>query len=137
MPATPITYPQVEQNFMNHDHADFIALRETIIDGLERTPTAELIDPLLDELLSHTVRHFADEEQLMQDAQFPPYPIHQREHERVIVDMRDHVAAWRRERDANALRVWLDEAVGEWFAHHVQTMDQMTAAFVAHQGLRR
>ena len=130
-------YPEVAMRFMNLDHAEFVQLRSEILGLLEQSGLDQEIDDRLGKLLSHTVKHFADEEQLMQDAKFPPYPIHKAEHDRVIADIQGNVALWQKNNNAGALREWLDQAVGEWFVQHVNTMDRMTAAFAASQGIQR
>jgi hemerythrin len=137
MPAYPIDYPEVAMGFMNHDHAEFIQMRSEILELIDQSVADATIDTRLGELLSHTIRHFADEEQLMQEAHFPPYPIHKAEHDRVITEIQAKAASWQLNRDSAALSEWLDHAVGEWFVQHVNTMDRMTAAYAANQGIQK
>jgi hemerythrin len=44
--------------------------------------------------------------------------------------MSDRIESWHQGHDSEALRDWLDQAVGEWFVNHVKTMDFITAAFI-------
>ncbi len=127
-------YPQVALEFMNRDHAEFIALRERLLTQLssEETPAADT-DNLLDELLTHTRHHFAEEERRMQETGFPPYPVHKGEHDSVLAEMTAKCAAWRQARDRAALRDWADHRLGDWFVSHVSTMDFVTARYVASQ----
>lgn len=127
-----LDYPKVALEFMNRDHAEFIALREKLL-GLLSAPNTE-VDTLLDELLEHTRRHFAEEERLMLEAHFPPYPMHKGEHGRVLADMTEKVESWKQEHDSDALRQWLDRGAGDWFVNHVSTMDLITAHFIKAQG---
>lgn len=117
---------------MNRDHEEFAALRGKLLDLID-TGATDGIDGLLDELQQHTIRHFADEEAAMQEAGFPVYPVHKGEHDAVLADMAARIEGWRRERDVEALRLWLDVAVGEWFVNHVGSMDMVTAGFIAAQ----
>lgn len=126
-----LDYPQVALDFMNHDHAEFIELRETLLTILAKPADPDEIDALLARLLEHTRTHFGEEERQMQEAQFPPYPMHKGEHDRVLADMEARVAQWQQDRDAKALRDWLDAAVGDWFVNHVSMMDFVTARFIA------
>lgn len=126
-----LDYPQVALEFMNHDHAEFIELREKLLTALAQPSNPDEIDALLFQLLDHTRTHFGEEERQMQLAQFPPYPMHKGEHDRVLADMESRVAQWRQSRDAAALRDWLDVAVGDWFVNHVSMMDFVTARFIA------
>jgi hemerythrin len=125
-----LDYPLVALDFMNRDHAEFVVLREQLL-GLLSAEAPEIdVDTLLDELLSHTRHHFAEEERLMQETCFPPYTMHKTEHDHVLADMSSHIELWKQGRDVAALRNWLDKDVGDWFVTHVGTMDLVTAEFI-------
>jgi hemerythrin len=126
-----LAYPQVALAFMNHDHAEFVEMREQLLAALAQQGDPAEVDALLAHLLEHTRTHFGEEERMMREAQFPPYPVHKGEHDRVLADMEAHVAQWQQGRDAAALRSWLDKDVGDWFVHHVGMMDFVTARFIA------
>lgn len=125
-----VDYPQVALDFMNRDHAEFIAIRETLLELLTRQAPDTDVDATLDELLAHTRHHFGEEERHMQEAQFPPYPMHKMEHDRVLEDMENRVAQWKRQRDATALRDYLEHALIDWFTQHVGMMDFVTARYI-------
>ncbi|MBI5889860.1 MAG: hemerythrin family protein [Nitrosomonadales bacterium] len=125
-----LDYPQVALDFMNRDHAEFVAMRSQLLDLVSARAPEKDLDTLLDELLRHTRHHFAEEERLMQETRFPPYAMHKSEHDHVLADMSARIASWKRERDATALRDWLDKAVGNWFVTHVGTMDLVTAGYI-------
>ena len=129
-----LDYPQVELAFMNRDHAEFVALRDRLLALLSTQAPAAEVDTLLDELLVHTRHHFAEENRLMQETGFPPYPMHKGEHDRVLGDMESRIARWKQERDATALSNWLEVDIVDWFVSHVSTMDFITARFVKAQG---
>jgi len=126
-------YPQVALTFMNHDHAEFVALRDNLLGQLDAHAPDKAVDSSLNELLTHTQHHFAEEERLMREVNFPPFPVHKGEHDAVLKDMATRVESWKQDRDADALRAWLDKNVGDWFVNHVSTMDFITARFIAAQ----
>ena len=126
-----LAFPEVAVDFMNHDHHEFAALREKLLAVIAAGSAASGIEPLLDELHSHTVRHFADEEKLMQDTGFPVYPVHKGEHDSVLADLAARIAHWRQGGDVEALRNWLDMAVGDRLVAHVNSMDMVTAGYAA------
>ncbi len=126
-----LDYPQVALAFMNHDHAEFVEMREQLLAALAKGGDPAEVDALLDSLLKHTRTHFGEEERQMRESQFPPYPMHKGEHDRVLAEMDARVAEWHQARDAAALRGWLEGWVGDWFVNHVSTMDFMTARFIA------
>ena len=125
-----LDYPQVALDFMNRDHAEFVAMREQLLVLLSAKSPLAMVDKQLDELLEHTRHHFAEEERLMQETRFPPYVMHKGEHDNVLADMSAKIASWKQERDLEALEDWLDAAVGNWFVNHVSTMDFVTAGFI-------
>lgn len=125
-----LDYPQVALDFMNRDHAEFVALRAKLL-GLLSDPTPDAsVDTVLDELLEHTRHHFSEEERLMRETHFPPYPMHKGEHDHVLEDMADRGARWKQARDTASLRNWLEGEVGDWFVNHVSTMDFITARHI-------
>ncbi|MDD4911196.1 MAG: hemerythrin family protein [Sideroxydans sp.] len=128
-----LNYPQVTLDFMNHDHAEFVALRDQLLSKLSSQTPAQTINDLLTTLLQHTRQHFAEEERLMCETNFPPFPVHKGAHDAVLADMTDRAMRWKRDGDQNALREWLDGDVGDWFVNHVSTMDFVTARFIAAQ----
>jgi hemerythrin len=129
-----LDYPQVELDFMNHDHSEFVELREALLATLAQKASPAEVDALLDRLLEHTRTHFAEENRLMQETGFPPYPMHKGEHDRVLDDMESRIARWKQGRDTKALSDWLEVGLVDWFVSHVSTMDFITARFVKAQG---
>jgi hemerythrin len=126
-----LDYPQVALDFMNRDHAEFVAMRGQLLDLISAQTPQNDVDTRLDELLAHTRHHFAEEERLMQETRFPPYAMHKGEHDHVLADMSAHIERWKQGRDVVALRDWLDKEVGAWFVTHVGTMDLVTAGYMA------
>lgn len=127
-----LNYPQVALDFMNRDHQEFVAMLDKLLNLLDQTPPdTDQLDTLLDDLLEHTRHHFAEEESRMLAAQFPPYPMHKGEHDRVLAGMTAQIETWEQGRDTETLKNWLEKDVGDWFVNHVRTMDFITAAFIA------
>ncbi|MGB0695463.1 MAG: bacteriohemerythrin [Rhodospirillaceae bacterium] len=78
----------------------------------------------------HLVEHFAREEGLMEKAGFPAFPVHKAEHERVLelfipLNAQVEAGAYQEARDH------LEHGVVPWFKNHRDTMDFVTAQFVA------
>lgn len=129
--------PQVALEFMNRDHAEFVLLRNKLLDLLAATAPVERIQDALDELVEHTRQHFAAEEQAMREVGFPVYAVHKADHDGVLADMAVRAERWSQDRDATALRDWVDREVGEWFVNHVSSMDFVTAKFIDGQRQQR
>lgn len=128
-----LQYPQVALDFMNRDHADFVALRDQLLNLPSAQIHNEKVDMLLNELLEHTRRHFAEEERLMHETRFPPYPMHKGEHDSVLAEISAKIDSWKKAREMAALRDWIERRMGDWFVNHVGSMDFVTARFIASQ----
>jgi hemerythrin len=86
-----------------------------------------VIEDLFEFLGTYVVDHFAAEERLMTDSQFPGYNVHKAAHERFVRDL-DSLRKLHQSSGANAAvtikaRTWL----GEWLKNHIAGTDQMLA----------
>ena len=126
-----LKYTQVALDFMNRDHAEFVALSEKLLALLAQQHVESEVDALLGQLLEHTQHHFAEEERQMQATHFPPYRRHKGEHDRVLGALEEHIALWQKGRDAAQLRTVIESTLNDWFVNHVNSMDFVTANFIA------
>ena len=83
--------PQVALPFINHDHREEARLLNDLADAVTghqagKVPV-ETVLHRLEALFEHTQEHFGREEEAMQKAGFPPYPMHKGEHERVLEEI--------------------------------------------------
>lgn len=130
--------PQVALDFVNADHREEGRLLNELADAVEghrggKVPV-EAVLHRLEALLGHTQEHFGREEQAMQRAGFPPYPVHKAEHDRVLEEMEVEATHFRETGDTARLRRYVRELVPAWFISHIQSMDAVTAGFVASRG---
>lgn len=127
--------PKVALDFMNHDHEEATELvnrLETLINQTEAgTNHNEAISAALAALYQHNSEHFGREEQQMRQVNFPPYPVHKGEHERVLAEMVFEIDAWNQLHDLARLKTYITEVLPAWFINHIATMDTMTAIFIA------
>ncbi len=135
----PDRFPRVELDFMNRVHGEEVAMLNQLAERVaarDADPAVQAdIDALLDTLLAHMRRHFADEEAMMRRIAFPPYPVHKQEHDRLLEELtRLHDQA-RAQGDTREMERFLLETVPAWFDQHVATMDMVTARFLAMQGV--
>ena len=131
----PTIVPLVAVEFMNSDHHEAVDL----ISVLEAHLATESIDEAAVEtalraFLDHTREHFGREEQEMLRTQFPMYPVHKGEHDRVLADMEMIYGDWAAEKDAQKLLAWVRGPLPEWLVEHIQTMDTITAQYIAAAG---
>lgn len=110
---------------MDATHAEFVAL----LNRLGAAGDGEFAE-LFAQLLDHTGDHFAREEVLMVESQFPALSEHRAEHGRVLGDLRllgQRVAQGR----IVMARSFVVQQLPDWFALHAATMDSALAAHLA------
>ena len=84
----------------------------------------------LDFLTGYAIKHFADEEQLQVDYQYPDYLNHKRIHEEFKVTVGGFVKRVRNEGPSVPLINEVISAVGAWLLNHIKGDDFRMAAFV-------
>lgn len=123
--------------FMNADHAEEARLLNAAADLVDAfragSTSAGQVAGALDALYVHMRAHFAREEAAMLDASFPAYSFHQAEHVRILGELGEAERKFREERDGEALAAYLT-TVPSWLEKHIETMDAVTARYVAEWG---
>jgi hemerythrin len=108
---------------IDRTHAEFVEL----LSAMQRGPDHEL-PRLLDALAAHIETHFALEERLMREHEFPARECHADEHARVMAsvqEVRVDVAAGERHVARELAR-----ALADWFPGHSDYMDSALAIWV-------
>lgn len=120
--------PMVAIPSMNDTHLEEMI----IIDKLDTAITNSDVDAiakLISELLEHTTIHFANEETIMLDAQYPDYQAHKSEHDRHLQELGSLVNYFARTREPKAIYAYSKGNLTPWRIHHIQTMDTMMAEY--------
>ncbi|GGB78750.1 hypothetical protein GCM10011352_00450 [Marinobacterium zhoushanense] len=131
-----LVLPEVALAFMNADHAQAVELIEqleqlTAPQGLLAALDRQAISATLNQLYEHNREHFAHEEREMLRVDFPAYPVHRNEHERVLAQIEQACRQWKASGDLGHLREYLS-LLPNWLLNHVATMDKVTADFISH-----
>lgn len=82
------------------------------------------------ELIEHTINHFSAEEAMMEEKNFPGYPTHKAEHDRVIKELKAVGQRFNEEKDFELIKAYLDGALAPWLIQHIETLDTVTAMFL-------
>lgn len=121
-------YPLLATEFMNQEHAEFAIMVNQLEQGLQE---GKRMEAAMEALVEHVKDHFAHEEQEMQAVGFPPYPVHKGEHDRVIALFEQQLSYYREALDNEPLLSFIQTDVPAWFEQHLNTMDMVTARFLA------
>ncbi len=127
--------PQVPLAFVNADHREEGRLLNEVAEAVAALSggrgDAAAVERALDALRDHTAAHFGREDEAMRRTFFPAFPVHHAEHVRVLAELDDEIRRFRETGDAARLTAWVLGDVPAWFVDHIQTMDLVTARFVA------
>lgn len=121
--------PKVAYDEMNRVHGEEVELLNRLETQLDAHDT-EAIAQTLDDMLEHTREHFANEERLMLEVQFPPYMMHKNEHTRALNEMQNVIMDWRNRKDDGILWDYFLETIPQWLTQHIASMDTITAQFI-------
>ncbi len=128
--------PQVAVDAMNRTHQEEVALVNALARLLQEAepapPDTEAVDRALQEWIEHTRAHFERENRWMEEYGFPAYPVHAQEHARVLEQLQAVASSWQQDRETGPLVEFVFELWPQWFLHHVNTMDSVTARFLSH-----
>ncbi len=138
----PESLPLVSIDFMNNTHIEELEMINHIGEkvsslqakGNTTNEDISIVSELLDNWLEHTQAHFARENELMQEYQFPAYAIHSGEHEAALQTIETVINAWKDNTDIEPLAEYLFSTWPNWFTNHVSSMDKVTAQFAVMNG---
>jgi hemerythrin-like metal-binding protein len=111
----------VGNNSMDDTHKEFIEL----INLLDKADN-EQFKSLFNELLEHTQAHFSRENDLMEKSGFPPTPIHQGEHERILDEFMQ-LQSLIEKNQLDKVHQYIHNYIPDWFSMHAATMDRALA----------
>jgi len=107
---------------MDETHKEFIDLYNKVIIADDNDFTV-----LFEQLVTHTINHFDNENTLMKESGFPALSEHINEHQRVINELK-YFQAKVQENKFSFPRFYLKDRVPSWFKLHLVTMDSALAA---------
>jgi hemerythrin len=119
---------------LDDDHKKLIGIINQLHFEMEESHDKKVLGAVLDQLVEYSKSHFAREESLLFQADYPDAPEHKMEHERFIREITDL-----RERFASAPAATLDiELIGflhNWLDTHVQGADKKYGPFLNARGI--
>jgi len=136
------TFPRVDIDFMNNTHFDELVLVKDLGEVISKYQqnnevTGEDVKQVTQSLqgwVEHSYAHFARENTLMKEVEFPMCQIHYSEHERVLAEMDSVVSSWEANNNIEIVADYVFSIWPTWFNTHVNTMDLMTAQFAVMNG---
>ena len=124
--------PIIEIASMNKLHDEEIARIEKLYDVAKNNET-KLVFELLNELIEHTKKHFADEEKLMQEVEHPDYHAHKHEHTKQLLDIEAILSFLEMTNDTQSIPSYLEGNLTPWIIEHVENWDSMVSQFIVNK----
>lgn len=92
--------------------------------------TKEELEAKIEEYIVHVKEHFAGEEKLMLEYDFPSYEMHKMGHDMFLVDLDYAQRQWKHYDDVNKMINFIRKTP-EWLVMHVNSVDAATADYLA------
>ena len=92
--------------------------------------TSEELEAKLDEYIEHVHAHFANEEKLMQEYDFPSYEMHKTAHDMFLMDLQSAKTQWKKRGNIEKMINFVRKTP-EWIVMHVNSVDAPTADYLA------
>lgn len=132
---TAETIPHVALDFMNNRHFEELEILNALGKLIEQGDDLAAITAAIVVWLEHTMAHFARENALMIEINFPMISMHSSEHSRVLLEMNTVSTTWQQTYDIDALADYVFSTWPNWFDTHVSSMDMITAKFAVMNGI--
>lgn len=92
--------------------------------------TLEELEEKIEEYVKHVHEHFANEERLMQEYDFPSYEMHKTAHDMFLEELNMALKNWKNYKKVSKITDFIRRAP-EWIVLHVNTVDYPTANYLA------
>ncbi|HLB30904.1 MAG TPA: hemerythrin family protein [Gammaproteobacteria bacterium] len=119
--------------FMDSEHLSEIHLINRLYEILHHDLLIGIVYPEVKECLERLVRetrdHFAHEEKLMEERNYPELVPHRRKHLEFMKVLETASEEFIRTKDRKQLRHFMEEVLRDWFIKHLRTEDRRLAEF--------
>lgn len=117
-----IGYPEIDEQ-----HKGLFDFMGAFFSSCGAGADREEIEKIIDYLEAYTQTHFADEERIQVENNYPGYAQHKRYHEEFKIVVRGLRADLERVGPTTELIAQIEMAVGSWLVDHIQTEDMKIA----------
>jgi len=120
---------------IEHQHSELVSMFSKLNEAVKNNESRKNIYQIIDDVISFTREHFADEEQLMRESAYPEIDSHKTMH-RELIDEALHLKGKFDYVDELAFRDWLNHwPLGRVLAH-IKYADQHFEEYLAKKGIK-
>jgi hemerythrin len=114
-------------------HKKLVGMVNQLHDAMKVGKGREVLGDILQSLAQYTVSHFGDEEQLMKLHNFPGYEEHKKQHNMLVLQVRETLEAHRQGK--NILTQNIMEFLKKWLTDHILDSDKKYGPFLKSKGV--
>lgn len=114
---------------MNDIHIQEMQLITKLHTAAEKRDTKAVLE-LLNELIKDTKQHFASEEKMMEDAEYPDFHSHKHEHMMQLLDLQSMLSFYEMTNDTNSVYTYVEDTLTTWIKEHVYNWDIPASEFL-------
>jgi hemerythrin-like metal-binding protein len=131
--------PKLETGHSEIDsqHMKWFGLVSRLAEECEAGSGADAVGEALDFLVSYTLRHFADEERLMTEHNYPDYEEHRKKHKNFQRTVSELAAQYKASGNAKELSGKVNSVIIRWLTTHITRYDRKLADYLRSQEARR
>jgi len=111
-------------------HKQLIATLNSLLTACYNKNSRAELERTIDFLLVYTVKHFADEEALQKEYDYPDYPRHKQLHEEFKVVAIGLAEQLQQDGYSEALTAEVHSHIGEWLVNHIKGDDLLMALYI-------
>lgn len=117
------SHMSVGVKLLDNDHKRLAILISELYEGVAQGRLRKNLERAFENLIRQTRIHFAHEEQLFAETAYPDAPLHQREHDQLMMRLQELQARFHGETGLNASLEVVNLLKG-WIFGHIQSSDQ-------------
>jgi len=115
---------------VDNQHKQLVSSLNALIDASHSDKGDKAVMDTMDFLTGYTIKHFADEEKLQKDYNYPDYLNHKRIHDEFKLTVKGLVDRVKAEGPNKTIMSEVTESLGAWLINHIKGDDFRMAAFV-------
>lgn len=109
---------------IDEQHKELFARIGALVDSVKRKECKLTFGPTFTFLEEYVVKHFGDEEAIMQREGYPEFDAHKAEHGKFIADLNALKAEIQNEPSSYTRSVMTNQAVVDWILSHIKQRDK-------------
>jgi len=118
----------VNHPVMDEHHHSLFKLIDRLSEAIIEKKEKEVIGETLSSLIDYTKMHFAAEEHLMRQANFPGLPQHKEAHDRLVAQVQEYQRRYK-EGDSTVTAEITQFLMTDWLVKHILGMDELYAPY--------